>query len=145
MFLALVGHNSKPEGFTEGWDRTVESSKTSSFPRRLCGGVEHMEALVTVPVGKVCFLVKEDPMGNDVSKLLEHVQCVSSRGNHARKDRLRKTFPCNASLSFELKVTKQKEATRTIYCHFSIQWNLCLTYLDGFLKKKIIDTFYIRL
>lgn len=64
--------------------------------------MEHLEALVTVPVGEVRFLIKEEPMGNDVSKLLEHVQCVSSRGNHAKKKKIDCAKPFNVTHHYHL-------------------------------------------
>lgn len=55
--------------------------------------MEDMEALLTVPVGKICFSVKEEPMGNDISELVEHVQyACSSSGNPAKKIDYAKLF-----------------------------------------------------
>lgn len=41
------------------------STKISSFLEGKRVSVEHKKALGIVPVGKICFLAKEEPRGND--------------------------------------------------------------------------------
>ena len=69
--------------------------------------VEHVD-LVTIPVGKICFLVKEEPMDSDFleSNPLNMCNTATLAVCTSQKALLFKLFLWNASLLSELKTAK---------------------------------------
>lgn len=60
IFLAFFVHNSKPEGLIEGSGKTVDVFLLGALKVRW-----NMWTLVVIPVGKICFLVKGEPMDSN--------------------------------------------------------------------------------
>lgn len=60
IFLAFFAHNLKPEGLIEGSGKTVDVFLPVALKVRW-----NIRTLVAIPVGKICFLVKEEPMDSD--------------------------------------------------------------------------------
>lgn len=63
IFLAFFVHNSKPEGLIEGSGKTVDVFLPGALKVRW-----NMWTLVVIPVGKICFLVKGEPMDSNFLK-----------------------------------------------------------------------------